>query len=177
MYEDNCSEYYVEKILDKRLVDGKYSYLIKWDGYDYNDCTWEKEENLEGSKDLLNEFKQQREEEIGFERKITDGKIEINKLNNNFWNSVLMCAEENALEALVNKDVPVKILFFKKHKGKLYFQVRWKKRENGKTPRSNYVPNAFLRQYHYNLLFEYYESKLVFLSEKPVQKVVKKEKD
>jgi len=38
-------EYVVEAILDKRLIRGKWEYLIKWEGYSDEDNTWEPEEN------------------------------------------------------------------------------------------------------------------------------------
>ena len=32
-------EYEVEKIVDKRIKNGKVEYKIKWAGYSMNDCT------------------------------------------------------------------------------------------------------------------------------------------
>ena len=43
IYDD---EYEVEKILNKRMVDNKTQYLIKWRGYDHNENTWERIENI-----------------------------------------------------------------------------------------------------------------------------------
>ena len=41
-------EYIVEKILDKKRVNGLVKYKVKWEGYeDLADCTWEPKENLE----------------------------------------------------------------------------------------------------------------------------------
>lgn len=34
-------EYQVEQILDHTVKDGKHLYLIKWEGYDSDDNTWE----------------------------------------------------------------------------------------------------------------------------------------
>ncbi|KAG5673130.1 hypothetical protein PVAND_003203 [Polypedilum vanderplanki] len=39
-------EYFVEKILQKRVIDGSVEYYLKWEGYSNADNTWEKEENL-----------------------------------------------------------------------------------------------------------------------------------
>ncbi|KAI5693122.1 hypothetical protein M8J75_009010 [Diaphorina citri] len=38
----------VERILDKREVNGKVEYLIKWEGYSENQSTWESEECITG---------------------------------------------------------------------------------------------------------------------------------
>lgn len=53
---DYHTEYEVEKILDKRFKNGKVQYKVKWKDYSLSESTWEPEENLEGSKELVKEF-------------------------------------------------------------------------------------------------------------------------
>ena len=61
-----------EKIIDKRTYgSGKVEYLLKWNGYDEKNNTWEPIENFE-SEDLIKEFEEKQkskileeEEEIG----------------------------------------------------------------------------------------------------------------
>ena len=48
--------YYIEKILDKRRVNGKCEYKIKWEGYPLNQSTWEPLENLQTAIELVNEY-------------------------------------------------------------------------------------------------------------------------
>lgn len=49
-------EYIVEKVVDKRILDdGQIVYLIKWEGYDDNENTWEPKENIT-SKALIAQY-------------------------------------------------------------------------------------------------------------------------
>ncbi len=53
---DDELEYEAEKILDSRLSRGKLQYLVKWRGYPNEENTWEPEDNLKHSPNLLDEF-------------------------------------------------------------------------------------------------------------------------
>jgi chromobox protein 1 len=61
------NEYYVEKVLDKKIEDGEVQYLIKWEGWSIDQSTWEPKENLENIKHLIEDFErevlEQREKE------------------------------------------------------------------------------------------------------------------
>lgn len=48
--------YYIEKILDRRNVNGRLEYKIKWDGYPLNQSTWEPLENLKTAIELVEEY-------------------------------------------------------------------------------------------------------------------------
>ena len=46
----------MEKVIEKRITaKGKIEYLIKWEGYDETENTWEPKENL-GCEDLIQEY-------------------------------------------------------------------------------------------------------------------------
>jgi hypothetical protein len=49
-------EYMVEAILDNKRRGNKWLYLIKWEGYGPEHNSWEPEENLQHSKDLIRKY-------------------------------------------------------------------------------------------------------------------------
>lgn len=48
----------VEKILDKKKVNGQLFYFVKWEGYSEQDNTWEPAQNLLGCNSLIDEFEE-----------------------------------------------------------------------------------------------------------------------
>jgi len=46
----------VEKKLNKRKIRGVERYLVRYKGFTVEHDTWEKEEDLENTKELVNEF-------------------------------------------------------------------------------------------------------------------------
>ena len=51
--------YNIERILDRRKINGKFEYKIKWEGYPMNQSTWEPMENLMTAKELVDEYDSQ----------------------------------------------------------------------------------------------------------------------
>jgi len=52
-------EWEVEKILNKRKVQGKDKFLVRWKGFTVEGDTWKSRENLQNTGDLLKEFKEE----------------------------------------------------------------------------------------------------------------------
>jgi len=57
-------EFKVEKILNKRTIRGKEKFLVRWKGYTVEEDTWENRENLENTKELVEEFEREYGEEV-----------------------------------------------------------------------------------------------------------------
>ena len=56
MFEEEEKLFIVEKILEKKKDGNRVKYLVKWDGYPFEQSTWEPEENLESIQTMVNEF-------------------------------------------------------------------------------------------------------------------------
>jgi len=56
-------EFEVEKILNKRVVQRKEKFLVRWKGYTAEEDTWENRENLGNAKELVEEFEREYREE------------------------------------------------------------------------------------------------------------------
>ncbi|GAB5494897.1 MAG: hypothetical protein Phog2KO_51120 [Phototrophicaceae bacterium] len=49
-------EYLVDRILAERTVRGRKQYLVRWQGYDQSEDTWEPARNLQNAMEKLREF-------------------------------------------------------------------------------------------------------------------------
>jgi len=54
-------EWEVEKILNKRKVQGRDKYLVRWKGFTVEGDIWESRGNLENTKELVKEFEKEYE--------------------------------------------------------------------------------------------------------------------
>jgi len=57
-------EFEVEKILNKRIVQGREKFLVRWKEYTAEEDMWESRENLENVKELVEEFEREYREEV-----------------------------------------------------------------------------------------------------------------
>ena len=61
---DGVEEWEVEKILNKRKVQGVDKYLVRWKGFTAENDIWKREKNLENAKELVDEFEGRLEAEV-----------------------------------------------------------------------------------------------------------------
>ncbi|KAK5087756.1 hypothetical protein LTR05_001971 [Lithohypha guttulata] len=58
--ETEDGRYSVELILAQRVIDGTLRYLVKWEGYPDEECTWEPKENFTDAHTILKEWAERR---------------------------------------------------------------------------------------------------------------------
>jgi len=49
----------VERILNKQKIRGKDKYLVRWKGFTAESDTWERKENLENTREAIEEFEKE----------------------------------------------------------------------------------------------------------------------
>jgi chromobox protein 5 len=59
---ENERNFLVERVIDRRVRNGKTEYLLKWQNFPNGDNTWEPAENLVDCAPLIEAFKRRREE-------------------------------------------------------------------------------------------------------------------
>ncbi len=173
--------YTIEKIVDRKKAKDKFYYLIKWQGYPMEQCTWEPIENLQYSLGLVEQYnkahpikstktyktkkpkyqkkllnKKRKEPD---EKKITETESEI---KNDFVQNVI---EEK--KNVTNNDETIYIdkslisVFTVKRQNEKLMAVVDKLLENGEKVQA-YLSTEELRRKNPLILLDFYESKIKF---------------
>ncbi len=180
--------YNVEKILDRKRVNGHFQYKIKWEGYPMNESTWEPMKNLETVKDLVEEYnrthpitekkrsskasstkknsnsfiQKKRNEEKGEKNQQinqNENKLEdTNKINDD---DIKVIANENANEKNYIIDDSLKTVVTVKQENQKLLAVVEKLNPNGDLVKT-YIPTEELRRTNPWILLNFYESKIKF---------------
>ncbi|XP_044258654.1 uncharacterized protein LOC123007423 [Tribolium madens] len=135
-------EYSVEKILDKRTLNGKVEYLLKWKGYSEQDNTWEPEENLD-CPDLIAAYEAQFEV---IPKVDPEENEKVNKRKN--------ITEDNRARGFDRGLEPDKIVGATDASGELMFLMMWKNCKE-----ADLVPASQVNVRCPEVVINYYENK------------------
>jgi len=138
--------YMVEKILSKRIVDKNIEYLVKWQGFENDESTWEHIRNLCGVAHLIEIFEKKNENEKNKKNENLVEKTKEKQRNGNFEQGdeveeiIGICPKNNQIMAL----------------------VKWKMDKNGVRPHDSLVSTKKFKENEESafLLINFYEKKL-----------------
>lgn len=119
-------EYSVEKVMERRLKNGRVEYLLKWKGYGDEDNTWEPEENLDCPA-LIQEFEEKRKKKEAEKKDkkrslvVEDKKEEVRRP------AKKKAAEDESRPRGFDRGLdPEKIIGATDSSGELMFLMKWK---------------------------------------------------
>lgn len=146
-------EYSVEKVIDRRMKNGKVEYFLKWKGYTSEDNTWEPEENLD-CPDLISAFEDARKkrendakEDSGKKRKPSPVPQSAKKKT----------PDEKKLQGFERGLEPEKILGATDSSGQLMFLMKWKE-----TDEADLVPSKQANVKCPQIVIQFYEERLTW---------------
>jgi len=178
MEGDDKDFYYVEKILKKQNYPS-VRYLVKWEGYDYSQSTWEPAENLINVPELILEF-EQREREREINRSLQnsskndndsslnndDNEENVNKQNKSWRQEKLKKnapMRDDCVKRCLDVDqIPETIVTAKMIEGEIYCLTKFKERSDGIIPKDCYILSEELSNKFPDILIDFYESKIKF---------------
>lgn len=159
---DDGAEFSVEKILDRRVVNGKVEYYLKWKGYSSEENTWEPEENLD-CPDLIQAFEDARK------KKEKEGKDESSARKPGRKSTApsddpKATAAKRKSTTSEDKKIgfdrglePEEILGATDHNGQLMFLMKWKDAAN-----ADLVPAKQANVKCPQIVIKFYESRLTW---------------
>ena len=180
--------YNIDKILDRRIINGKYQYKIKWEGYPMSQSTWEPLKNLETAIELVEEYNRIhpitekstktenkkkdntfiKKKRKGEKQEIEDVKKNNSPIENNMEDKVKNNDEElkqnnneKAYERIYTIDDSLKNVVTVKQQNQKLVAVVDKLAQNGEMIKE-YIPTEELRKSNPWILLNFYESKIKF---------------
>ncbi|XP_049871057.1 chromobox protein homolog 7-like [Pectinophora gossypiella] len=121
-------EFSVEKILDRRVKNGKVEFLLKWKGYSNEDNTWEPEDNLD-CPELISAYEEARlkreREAAAAAAEVEEGQSARKRTRRDKKNKDKKIEEIDKPRGLARGLPPEKILAGQLFHGTLFFLVKW----------------------------------------------------
>lgn len=151
-------EFSVEKVLNKRIRNGKTEYLLKWKGYSHEDNTWEPQENLD-CPDLIAAFENERKPPPAVQQTppatatATDADKGSKQKN---------ITEDNRSRGFDRGLLPDSIIGATDASGELMFLMKWKGCEE-----ADLVPARQVNIRCPEIVINYYENKIPWYTSKP----------
>ena len=124
---DSSSVFNVENIIGKRTLKGITQYLVKWEGYDQSQATWEPAKGLANVKKEIKKFEETQAQKAQTKKKLKRENKDVP-------------VEELEKVGSLSTDIPRKILRIKKNDNlDIECEVEWCVNENGETPQTSFI--------------------------------------
>ena len=153
--EEEEEEYVVEKILDKRMTDGKPVYYLKWKGYPDSENTWEPIENLD-CPEMIKEFEENYKKKKG---ETPDKKRKLNGAEGASEVPVKKKAEDDRPRGFDRCLEPDRIIGATDSSGELMFLIKWKGCDE-----ADLVPSKTANVKCPQIVIKFYEERLTWHS-------------
>ncbi|EDO48908.1 predicted protein [Nematostella vectensis] len=169
-------EYEVEKVMDKRVINGGIEYLLKWKGYPDSENTWESEEGLQ-CPELIEEYEKKKKASSkpsnildksalfisSFSHSVEKGESKPKKRKVNAYEELGMKAVE--VEDASKDDVdPIAegweadtILGATEVDGQIHFLIQWKS-----TDRADLIPSKVANLKWPQIVIKFYEERVTW---------------
>ena len=147
-------DFQVEKILKKRIKNGKIEYYLKWLGYSDDDNTWEPKDNL-NCPELIEEFEREQERKSSRSDSVSGKSGE--KRSASSTSSSAKKSKSDGPKGFDRGLDPEKIIGATDTSGQLMFLIRWK----GSTD-ADLVPAEIANQRIPQTVISFYEERLTW---------------
>jgi hypothetical protein len=174
----DANEFFVEKIIAKKMENGEAKYLIKWEGYGDEFNTWEPLVNLTNIQGMIQEFDEEnkkrpskcvKSKEMKESKELKESKEQKNVKNGHvrpkYKTNQQIEEEKLGFDVMENIDIniPDEIISLTREGEQIMCLVKFKERADGIRMQNCFVPATSLRDLYPKILIKFYESKIKFI--------------